>query len=56
MPIEVKLREVKRLEYVCLECGHFYEGDEIRRSKNRCETCEEVKTDEEQGESHDHRC
>jgi len=45
-------KEVKGLEFVCLECGGFFEGDEIRRSKNRCETCEDVNPDEEQGDLH----
>jgi DNA-directed RNA polymerase subunit RPC12/RpoP len=27
-------------QYVCLDCGRFFEGDERRRLKNKCEECE----------------
>ena len=53
--VEKKEKEVKRLEYVCLDCGGFFEGDEIRRSQNRCESCEGSKSTEEQGDSHAQR-
>ncbi|KEO82909.1 hypothetical protein EL26_12490 [Tumebacillus flagellatus] len=55
MEVELFVKEVKGLEYVCLDCGGFFEGDEIRRSQNRCESCEGLKSTEEQGESHAQR-
>lgn len=32
-------------EYVCLQCGRFFQGDEKRRSINTCEECEEDEGD-----------
>lgn len=40
------------MQYICLECGEFYEGDEVEREFNICPDCHR-RLDDDEGRSQD---
>lgn len=40
--------------YICLTCGKERDGDEDRRQRNICETCEEGEEDDPETTARDH--